>query len=152
MFLMLFCFSACGGEVEKASDDAPESEFVKNEDGYYQITPEQAHEMMLKKDDYTILDVREESEYKEGHIRNAVLLPDYEVLERASEVFPDKNEMILVYCRSGRRSKNASAELAAQGYVNVYIPTMWILETAFGRYLGLEEIINGALRPGLGPL
>ena len=120
MFLMLFCFSACGGEVDKASDDAPESEFIKNEDGYYQITPEQAHEMMLKKDDYTILDVREESEYKEGHIRNAVLLPDYEVLERASEVLPDKNEMILVYCRSGRRSKNASAELAAQGYVNVY--------------------------------
>lgn len=117
VFTLVFCFSGCGGE---ANNGAAEPEFTKNKDGYYQITPEQAHGIMLEKSDYVILDVRTETEYAETHIHNAVLLPEDEVLERASEVLPDKDKMILVYCRSGRRSKNAAAELAALGYTAVY--------------------------------
>ena len=121
VFTLVFCFSGCGGNSnEGITENTNESPFTKTQDGYYQITPEEAHEIMLTETDYVILDVREESEYAEGHIHNAVLLPDYEVFERASEVLPDKDKMILVYCRSGRRSKNASAELAEMGYGNVY--------------------------------
>lgn len=121
IFTLAFCFSGCVGEMNNATTEGtPESDFIKNDDGYYQITPEEAHDIMLKESDYVILDVRTETEFKEGHIHSAVLLPDYEIVDRASEVLPDKDKMILVYCRSGRRSKNASAELAAQGYTNVY--------------------------------
>lgn len=114
---MLFCFCACS---EQGQGGESEPDFVRNEDGYYQITAEEAHSIMVEESDYVILDVRTETEFKEGHIHSAVLLPDYEIVDRASEVLPDKDKMILVYCRSGRRSKNASAELAAQGYTNVY--------------------------------
>lgn len=121
IFTLAFCFSGCTGEMNNgATEGASESEFTKNEDGYYQITPEEAHEIMLRESDYVILDVRTDTEFAEGHIHNAVLLPDYEILERAAEVLPDKDKMILVYCRSGRRSKNASAELAELGYTAVY--------------------------------
>ncbi len=120
IFTLAFCFSGCGGVNNGEKQGAVEMGFTKNEDGYYQITPEEAHEIMLEKSDYIVLDVRSETEFAEGHIHNAILLPDYEIVERAAEVLPDKDKMILVYCRSGRRSKNASAELAAQGYTAVY--------------------------------
>ena len=68
---------------------------------------------------YIILHVRTEQEYSEGHIPGAVLLPDYEVAERAEELLPDKEQLILVYCRSGNRSRGASAALAKLGYTNV---------------------------------
>lgn len=120
IFTLAFFFSGCGGVNNGETEGAAEMEFTKNEDGYYQITPEDAHKIMLEKSDYIILDVRTETEFAEGHIHNAILLPDYEIVERAADVLPDKDKMILVYCRSGRRSKNASAELAAQGYTAVY--------------------------------
>ena len=106
----------CGGNVQEES----EMIYEKNSDGYYQITPEDARDIMGRESDYVILDVRTQDEYNEVHIPDAVLLPDYEIISRATEVLPDKDKLILVYCRSGRRSKNASAELAALGYSNVY--------------------------------
>ncbi|MBR2869042.1 MAG: rhodanese-like domain-containing protein [Clostridia bacterium] len=106
----------CGGNVQEES----EMIYEKNSDGYYQITPEDARNIMGGESDYVILDVRTQDEYNELHIPDAVLLPDTEICNRASEVLPDKDKLILVYCRSGRRSKNASAELAALGYTNVY--------------------------------
>ena len=106
----------CGGNVQEESEMICE----KNSDGYYQITPEDARDIMGRESDYVILDVRTQDEYNEVHIPDAVLLPDYEIISRATEVLPDKDKLILVYCRSGRRSKNASAELAALGYSNVY--------------------------------
>ena len=106
----------CGGNVQEES----EMIYEKNSDGYYQITPEDARDIMGRESDYVILDVRTQEEYNEVHIPDAVLLPDYEIISRATEVLPDKDKLILVYCRSGRRSKNASAELAALGYSNVY--------------------------------
>ena len=106
----------CGGNVQEES----EMIYEKNSDGYYQITPEDARDIMGRESDYVILDVRTQEEYNEVHIPDALLLPDYEIISRATEVLPDKDKLILVYCRSGRRSKNASAELAALGYSNVY--------------------------------
>lgn len=86
---------------------------------YRQVTAEEAKKLMDTGTGYVILDVRTEEEYAEGHIPNAVLLPDYEVAERAEKELPDKNQLILVYCRSGNRSKAASAALVRLGYTNV---------------------------------
>lgn len=92
---------------------------AKNSDGYRQVDAEEAKRLMDEETDYIILDVRTEQEYSEGHIPGALLLPDYEVSERAEELLPDKEQMILVYCRSGNRSRGASAALAKLGYTNV---------------------------------
>ncbi len=74
---------------------------------------------MDNESDYVVLDVRTEEEFAEGHIENAVLLPDYEIEVKAETVLTDKEQLILVYCRSGRRSKIASEKLVSLGYTNV---------------------------------
>lgn len=86
---------------------------------YEQISPEQAKELMNSEKDYVILDVRTEEEYAAGHIPGAILIPDYEIEEGAKAQLRDKKQLILVYCRSGRRSKLASEKLAELGYSNV---------------------------------
>ncbi|HBL85251.1 MAG TPA: rhodanese-like domain-containing protein [Clostridiales bacterium] len=86
---------------------------------YIKITPEQAKEIINNESNTIILDVRTQSEYDTGHIKNAVLLPDYDVTEKADDVLPDKNAKILVYCRSGRRSEIAAQALIELGYTNV---------------------------------
>ena len=86
---------------------------------YEQISPSQAKSIMDSGKKCIILDVRTEEEYNEGHIKGAILIPDYEISEKAESILTDKNELILVYCRSGRRSKLASAELVRLGYTNV---------------------------------
>lgn len=83
------------------------------------ITAEEAKERMDEEADCIILDVRTEEEFAAGHIPGAVLLPDYEVSKKAESLLPDKAQLILVYCRSGRRSKLAAETLAALGYTNV---------------------------------
>jgi len=91
-----------------------------NEPGtYLQITHSEAKEIMDSGTECVILDVRTQEEFDEGHIKGAILLPDYEIETRAESVLTDKSQLILVYCRSGRRSKNAASELAALGYSNV---------------------------------
>jgi len=87
--------------------------------GYAQITAEEAKYIMDNEEEYVILDVRTEEEFVEGHIPGAVLIPDYEIKDRAEMEMPDKEQTILVYCRSGNRSKNASALLAEMGYTDV---------------------------------
>ena len=69
--------------------------------------------------DYIILDVRTMEEFNESHIDGAILIPDYEINEKAEEILTDKNQLIFVYCRSGRRSKIAAEELVKLGYTNV---------------------------------
>jgi len=91
----------------------------KKEATYEQISSEQAKEIMDKEKDYVIIDARTESEFNEGHIKGAILIPEYEIAERAENELPDKDQLILVYCRSGRRSKIASEELVKLGYTNV---------------------------------
>ena len=86
---------------------------------YEQITPQQAKEIMDTETDYIIIDARTEEEFAEGHIENAILIPEYEIKDRAEKELPDKDALILVYCRSGRRSKIASEELVKLGYTNV---------------------------------
>lgn len=86
---------------------------------YEQITPEEAKKLMDSEKDYIILDVRTEEEFNESHIDGAILIPDYEIGEKAESILKDKNQLILVYCRSGRRSKNAASELATMGYTNI---------------------------------
>lgn len=90
-----------------------------NIDGYMQITQDEAKSLMDSEKDYIILDVRTIEEFNESHIDGAILIPDYEINEKAEETLTDKNQLILVYCRSGRRSKLASAQLAKMGYTNV---------------------------------
>ena len=104
--LSLFGMTACSGENGKAST-------------YEQITAEQAKTIMDTEKDYVIIDARTEEESAEGHIENAILIPEYEIAQRAEKELPDKEQLILVYCRSGRRSKIASEELVKLGYTNV---------------------------------
>ena len=86
---------------------------------YEQITGEKAKEIMDTSEDYIILDVREQDEFNEGHIKGAILLPYTEINEKAENLLPDKDKLILVSCRSGRRSKIAAESLAALGYTNI---------------------------------
>ncbi len=86
---------------------------------YEQITPEEAKGIMDTEQNYIILDVRTEEEFAEGHIAGAILIPDYEITEKAESILTDKEQQILVYCRSGRRSKNAASQLVKLGYTNV---------------------------------
>ncbi len=87
---------------------------------YTTITPEEAKRMMETESDHVILDVRSEREFQGGHIPGAILLPDHEIADRAHEVLPDRDQIILVYCAGGVRSRAASQRLAEQGYRNVY--------------------------------
>ena len=90
------------------------------ENTYQQITQEKAKDMMDTQD-VTVLDVREQHEFDAGHIAGAVLLPVGSITEAtAAAVIPDVDSVVLVYCRSGNRSKTASAALAALGYSNIY--------------------------------
>lgn len=86
---------------------------------YEQITPAVAKEIMDNENGYVILDVRTQEEFDEAHIDGAILIPDYEITAKAESMLKDKNQLILVYCRSGRRSKNAASELVSLGYTNV---------------------------------
>jgi len=99
---------------------------------YISISQETAMEMMKADDGHIIVDVRRQDEYDEGHIPGAVLIPNESITDTRPEKLPDTEQIILVYCRSGRRSKEASQKLADMGYVNVYefggINT-WIGET-----------------------
>ena len=103
----LFGFAGC---AQKGND---------MENTYQQITAQEAKRIMDTETDYVIIDARTEEEFTAGHIENAILIPEYEIVERAEKELPNKDALILVYCRSGRRSKIASEELAKLGYTNV---------------------------------
>ena len=106
-------------EQPATAESATVGESAVNIDGYMQITQDEAKSLMDSEKDYIILDVRTIEEFNESHIDGAILIPDYEINEKAEETLTDKNQLILVYCRSGRRSKLASAQLAKMGYTNV---------------------------------
>lgn len=86
---------------------------------YQQITQQEAKRIMDSEEAHIILDTREQYEFDEGHIPGAILIPYTEIENKAEEILPDKTAQILVYCRSGRRSKIASEALAGLGYTNV---------------------------------
>ena len=106
LLTFLLLLTGCGGSGSDSS--------------YQQITQEEAKEMM-DTEEVIILDVREQDEYDSGHIPGAVLLPVGSIDEdTAAEVIPEKDSTVLVYCRSGNRSKTASSALAELGYTNIY--------------------------------
>ena len=86
---------------------------------YVEISAEDAKNIMDSEKDYIILDVREQDEYDAGHVSGAILIPYTDIESKAPEMLPDKDKTLLVYCRSGRRSKIAAASLAELGYTNV---------------------------------
>ena len=103
---LLLLLAGCGGNAADSS--------------YQQITQEEAKEMMDTQE-VIILDVQEQDEYDGGHIPGAVLLPVGTIDETtAAEVIPEKDSTVLVYCRSGNRSKTAFSTLAELGYTNIY--------------------------------
>ena len=87
---------------------------------YMQISMEEAVSMMEKETDYIILDVRTAEEFAQKHIPDAINIPNETIESKEIEELPDKNQLILVYCRSGNRSKQASEKLVALGYINIY--------------------------------
>lgn len=87
---------------------------------YQKIDAREAKSIIDNEDDIVILDVRTKQEYDQGHILNAVLIPDVNLKDEVEEIIPDKNIKILVYCRSGRRSAASAKLLIEMGYKNVY--------------------------------
>lgn len=92
---------------------------TNSNNSYEQITGAQAKALMDSETNYIIIDARTQSEYDAGHIEGAILMPETEVAKRAEIELPDKDQLILVYCRSGRRSKIAAQALVDLGYTNV---------------------------------
>lgn len=106
ILLMLLVLTGCGGKEMKNT--------------YQQISQEEAKKMMDTQE-VIVLDVREKDEFDAGHIPGAVLLPVGTVSgETAAAVIPELNSVVLVYCRSGNRSRTASSALAGLGYTNIY--------------------------------
>ena len=83
------------------------------------ITAEEAKRIMDSREGYIILDVRTQEEYDDGHIPGAIVISHEEIVEKAEKVLTDKDQLILVYCRSGRRSKIAAEALVKLGYTNI---------------------------------
>ena len=107
---VLLCLTGFAGCVQEEKN---------MENTYQQITAQEAKTIMDTEKDYIIIDARTEEEFAAGHIANAIHIPEYEIAARAEAELPDKEALILVYCRSGRRSKIASEELVKLGYTNV---------------------------------
>lgn len=108
--LMLVLFASC---------TQAEKENTQETTDYLNISAQEAKKIMDGETGYVILDVRTEEEFAEGHIPGAILIPDYEIESKAEQILTDKNQLILVYCRSGRRSKIASEALVSLGYTNI---------------------------------
>ena len=87
---------------------------------YTQISQEQAKEMMARDDGHIVVDVRRQDEYDAGHIPGAVLIPNESIGTERPEELPDLNQIILIYCRSGNRSKQAAQKLFDMGYTNIF--------------------------------
>ena len=123
LIISLTLFSSCSGnanteETQNTTIDTTETS-INNSLTYEQISGEEAKHLMDTETDYIIIDARTIEEFSEGHIEGAILIPEYEISQRAEKELPDKEQLILVYCRSGRRSKIAARALADLGYTNV---------------------------------
>ena len=123
--LMCIMLTACGNTKSVGiigGADGPTAITVsdKGEKAMYEtISAEDAKKIMDSGEKVVILDVREQDEYDEGHIAGSILIPYTEIENKAQEMLPDKDKQILVYCRSGRRSKIAAKILSKLGYTNV---------------------------------
>ena len=109
--MLALCLAMAGCSAENAGEAAM---------GYQQIDQETAKAMMAKDDGHVIVDVRRQDEYDEGHIPGAILIPNESIEGERPEALPDLEQILLIYCRSGNRSRQAASKLAAMGYVNIY--------------------------------
>lgn len=109
VLIILFALSGCSSVKEE-----------QNTAAYKQISQEEAKEMMSRDDGHVIVDVRRQDEYDAGHIPGAILIPNESIGCDSPEALPDYDQIILIYCRTGNRSKQASEKLAAMGYTNIY--------------------------------
>lgn len=105
-----------GCALSKAKKD---TEDMTDKAAYHKISAEEAYEIMASQE-VVVVDVRTREEYDGGHIENAVLVPNESIGSEMPEALPDKEATLLVYCRSGRRSKDAAEKLLSLGYQNVY--------------------------------
>ena len=108
LLLTVMMLTACGQATENDKEAV-----------YVNITAEEAKVIMESEEGYIILDVREQDEFDAGHIPGAILIPYTQIDEKARDMLPDKDQLILVYCRSGRRSKIAADSLVELGYTNI---------------------------------
>ena len=111
LLLVTLLLTGCGSSQQNQS--------AGEERAYMNITAEEAKKLMDTEQDYVILDVRTREEYESGHIPGALLIPDTEIDERAENELKNKDQLILVYCRSGNRSKTASEKLEKLGYTRI---------------------------------
>ncbi len=124
-FRFITCAAICLIFAEALSGCTPGGQIMDG-DGmvrtfeYTSISMEEAKEMMEQDDGHVIVDVRREDEYAEGHIPGAILIPNESIENDPPEELPEWDQIILIYCRSGRRSKEAAQKLADMGYENVY--------------------------------
>ena len=116
ILIFFFCLTGCAGHA--GTDSSAIS--TGQSSGYKQISQDEAREMMAKDDGHIIVDVRRQDEYDAGHIPGAILIPNESIDTTRPKELPDLNQIILVYCRSGRRSKEASEKLSKMGYTNIY--------------------------------
>jgi len=128
MLTLAIVLTGCGAKTESdetiiGGAEGPTSVFLasKNDkDSYTQIDQETAKLMMDLNDGHVIVDVRRQDEYDEGHIPGAICIPNESITDSMPSELPDLEQIILVYCRSGRRSKEAAQKLFDMGYTNVY--------------------------------
>ncbi len=115
MVILMFSLFGCGKNEQVNDRDGMENKLA-----YAQISQDEAKLMMQNDDGHVIVDVRRADEYAKGHIPGAILIPNEEIGTEEPGELPDKNQIILLYCRTGRRSREAAQKLADMGYVNVY--------------------------------
>ncbi|MBQ2402005.1 MAG: rhodanese-like domain-containing protein [Lachnospiraceae bacterium] len=118
LFLIVFVIFVLAGCSNNNTNNTENLESKKN--SYTQINMEEAVKMMEEESDYIILDVRRPDEFAEKHILNAINVPNENIGNDDIPELPNKDQMILVYCRSGNRSKQASEKLVKLGYTNIY--------------------------------
>lgn len=111
--VLVLCLTGCNAGISKESATTVMT-------GYKQISQDEAKDMMARDDGHIIIDVRRQDEYDAGHIPGAILIPNESIDKERPKELPDLDQIILVYCRSGRRSKEASEKLAKMGYTNIY--------------------------------
>ena len=105
---------ACSGNSSGIGPKSPNTPVHQN------IRAETAYQMMQQSQNYMLLDVRTMEEFMENRIDGAILIPDYELKKRAASELPDKDALILIYCRSGIRASGAPKVLGEEGYTQVY--------------------------------
>ncbi len=120
ILLLPFALVGCAANTDVNTDGSVnDSKDTSDRGTYTQISSEAAAELMKTESEYIILDVRRSDEYAEGHIPGAINIPNEIIGESELTELPDKDALILVYCRSGRRSKEAAEKLVSLGYTNI---------------------------------